>query len=246
MSRLYGLRLGVATSVLALGVVAVVLAAGDGDRSSAPASGVSAIDRAIRDGVLTRTPKALLSTCRSATAEADMAARCPAAIPLPDNGWGRGRALDSSPCEYLIDVQEGHDARGIPTRIWHVIFGGRCEPFDLAVSDGRWPTRGFIERDLRLVGVRPGNDRRPARARVLKRFRIAGRPALLLRYPAQPLTTVHSGHLAIVWNEASAGYVVSGHPPDVSTPGEERDAVRELRLTALGMHSAWGGPAHLR
>jgi hypothetical protein len=214
----------------------VVLAAGDGDRSSAPASGVSAIDQAIRDRVLSRTPKAVLSTCRSATAGASMAARCPAVIPLPDDGWGRGRALDSSPCEYLIDLQEGPGARGVPTRIWHLLFGGRCEPFDLAVSDGRWPPRGFIERDLRLVGVRPGNDRRPARAHVLKRFRIAGRRALLLRHPGQPLTTVHSGHLAIVWNDASAGYAVSAHPPDTPTTGGERDAIRALRMTARGMH----------
>jgi hypothetical protein len=236
MSRLSGLRLALVALLVALGVVAVVLGAGGRDRSSEPAGGVSAIDQAIRDDLVARTPRAVLSTCRSATAGASMAARCPAVIPLPDDGWGRGRALDNSPCEYLIDLQAGPGARGVPTRVWHLLFGGRCEPFDLAVSDGRWPTRGFIERDLRLVGVRPGNDRRPARARVLERFRIAGRPALLLRHRAQPLTTVHSGHLAIVWNEASAGYAVSGHPPDAPTPGGERDAIRALRITALGMH----------
>lgn len=236
MRRPLGFRLTVTALAAGLGIAAVVAASRE-DRSSESAVGMSPIDQAIRDGLLTQAPRGVLSTCRSATARTDMPARCPAAIPLADGGWGRGRALDSSRCEYLIDLQPGPGAAGVPTRIFHVLFGGRCEPFDLAVSKARWPARGFIARDLRLVGIRPGNARRPARARVLDRLRIAGRPALLLRYPPQPLTTVHSGHVAIVWNEASAGYTVSGHPPETPTPGQEGEAVRALRATALGMHT---------
>jgi hypothetical protein len=66
-------------------------------------------------------------------------------------------------------------------------------------------------------------------------MRIDGSPALLLRYRAQPLTTVHSGHLAVVWNEARAAYVVSGHPSDPRSARKDRRTVRALRAMALAM-----------
>ena len=152
---------------------------------------------------------------------------CPTVLPLADGPWGKGRALDHAPCEYLIDVLAGPSPEpgGVPKRPYHLLFGARCAPFDLAVRNGHWPAGGFFDRDLRLVGIRPGNRPRPARAHVVDRLRVAGEPALLLRYPPHPLTSVHTGHLAVVWNDSSAGYVISVH---------RRVAVSALRLTALG------------
>lgn len=221
--------------------VAGVLAVSQDDPAKESAVGASAIDQAIEDGLLVKTPRRALATCRGAAAEGKMPARCPTALPLADADSGRGRALDSDSCEYLVELQPGPSARGVPARFYHLLFGGRCRPFDLAVRNGEWPAQGFIANDLRLVGVLPlksGQSGRgaPDRLRVLDRFRIAGRPALLLRHAAQPLTSVHTGHLALVWNEASAGYTVSGHLPDAHTAQQEEDAIRALRATALAMH----------
>jgi hypothetical protein len=238
MTRPSKVRLAVAALVAGLGA-AVVLAVGRDDPASESAVGGSAIDQAIEDGLLVRTPRGALETCRSAASQGTVQARCPAALPVAD--WGRGRALDSDPCEYLVELLAGPSVGGVRTRFYHLLFGGRCGRFDLAVRNGEWPLKGFIANDLRLVGVLPlkrGQSGRgaPDRLRVLDRFRIAGRPALLLRHAERPLTSVHTGHLALVWNEASDGYTVSGHLSEAGTAQQEEAAIRALRATALALH----------
>ena len=199
-----------------------------------------------RPGLVVDSPPGLLAACRSATASARMPPRCPAVVPVPNGQWGRSRALDNRPCQYLIDVEPGPD-RGAPDRqpIFHLLFGGRCRPFDLTAAGGRWPAKGFITDGLRLVGLRPlhpGETGRPdgfapARPRVLARLRVGTSPALLVRQRSYPLTTVHSGHLAIVWNESNAGYTVSGHPSEPRTARQRRLAVRALKAMAVGMRA---------
>ena len=229
------MRLAWAGLILVLAVALGAVLAGNGADGGARGA-----------GLLVDSPPGLLAVCRSATASARMPPRCPAAIPVPNGEWGRSRALDDRPCQYLIDVEPGPDS-GPPDRkpIFHLLFGGRCRPFDLTADDGRWPVEGFIADGLRLVGLRPlrpGESGRPdgfapARPRVLARLRIGTSPALLLRQRSYPLTTVHSGHLAIVWNESNAGYAVSGHPSDPRTAHQRRLAVRALRAMALAMRS---------
>ena len=73
------------------------------------------------------------------------------------------------------------------------------------------------------------------RPRVIARLTVGTHPALLLRYPPQPLTTVHSGHLAVIWNERKGGYVVSGHPVDPISIERRRQATDALRAMALAM-----------
>ena len=155
-------------------------------------------------------------------------------LAAPDGTWGRARALDRTRCEYLIDVEPG-PAGGLPGhgRVFHLLFGGRCGSFDLRVRAGRWPARrSFLARDLRLVGSRP-----PAPGgRPVGRYFNPARPRVV-----RPLTTVHSGHLAIVWNEATAGYVVSGHALDDPAEAREREVVRALHAMAVGMTAATPG-----
>ena len=76
---------------------------------------------------------------------------------------------------------------------------------------------------------------RPSGPGVIARLTVGTPPALLLRYPPQPLTTVHSGHLAVIWNERKAGYVVSGHPVDPISIERRRQATDALRAMALAM-----------
>ena len=233
------IRLGVTGLVVCLGAGAVAACNGhDGPKSDKEPPRTA---RLIRDGVLVRTPAAALSVCGSASSQFTRPARCPAVIPRSDGAWGPARVLDRTPCEYLVELQP-RAFRGAPQEIWHLLVGGRCRRFDLRTSGGgRWPARGFLAADLRLVGVHPltpgqSGRGRPARPRVVKRLQIGDRPGLLLRYAPQPLTSVHTGHLAIVWNERSAAYVVSGHPADSPTPAQNDRAIRALRETALAMY----------
>lgn len=171
---------------------------------------------------LVRSPRQATATCRQAAARVPMPPRCPLSIPTPDGAWGRARELVGDECEYLVDVEPGALRRDPSAgSIYDLLSGGRCRRFDLKSRGDRWPADGFFADDLRLVGrrpLRPGESAQsvdrygftPARARVLRRLRVGVNRALLLSYPA-PLTTVHSGHLAIVWNETEGGYVVSGH-----------------------------------
>lgn len=238
------MRFGLAGLILALAVAALILLAGTRPDSEENPTAPSVHDP-LRTELLQRTPPAVLSTCRSAASAVRMPPRCPPAIPLADGTWGRARALDSNSCEYLVDLGPGTSRDGSAGPIFHVLFGGRCRRFDLTTDHRRWPKDGFFANDLRLVGVAPLEPGQsalteqavPVRARVLGRTRIDDSPALLLSYPPHPLTTVHSGHLAIVWNEAQAGYAVSAHPSDPRTARKERRTIKALRAMALAIHS---------
>lgn len=238
------MRFALAGLILALAVAALVMLAGAGpDGEQAPTA--PSVPEPPWTEVLERTPPAILGTCRSAASAAPMPPHCPPAIPPADGAWGPARALDSNACEYLIDLGPGTSRDNSRGPIYHLLFGGRCRRFDLTADDRRWPKDGFFANDLRLVGVAPlepgqsaaTEQAAPARPRVLSPMRIDDSPALLLRYPANPLTTVHSGHLAIVWNEAQAGYAVSAHPSDPRTARKERRTIKVLRAMALAMHS---------
>jgi len=204
-------------------VTLVVMARPDGD----PA----------RSRLLVETPPNVLRACVGATTPGVTPARCPAAIPRGEGHWSRARAIERGGCEYLIDVEPGPGSGPPRARLFHLLFGGRCGRFDLRAAGGRWPAGGHIRRDLRLVGVGVLETGRSGlgpsvRPRVIRRVRVAGRRGLLLAYARQPLTTVHTGHLAIVWNEAEAGYAVSGHPSDGATRAR---AVRALRAAAAAI-----------
>lgn len=256
MTERFPVRLAMAVLAVALGA-ATLFAASCGGRGGEPMGGNPRTAQAIREGLLVESPAAVVRVCRSSSAGANVPVLCPAAVPRGDGGWGRARALDRTSCEYLIDVEPG-GGRGAPARFFHLLFGGRCNPFDLGVRNGKWPARGFIRNDLRLVGIRPlkpGQSGRglPARPRVLGRLRVAQRPALLLRHAPHPLTSVHTGHLAIVWNEASAGYVISGHLPEpvhhgaANAPSERSE--RQRSQCARRAHREGGDrslPAQLR
>src|SRR5215216_2589260 len=117
--------------LLALAVAALVmLARADPDSEEAPT--VPSVHEPFRTELLRRTPPAVLGACHSAASAARMPPQCPPAIPLADGAWGRARALDSSSCEYLVDLAQGpsrEESAGGP--IYHLLFGGRCRRFDL-------------------------------------------------------------------------------------------------------------------
>ena len=242
------MRVALAGAIVVVAVTVVVVLAQTGGGSGVHPAHRS-FEGELRSGVLVRAPRQVAATCRRAAAHVPMPARCPWAIPAPDGGWGRARDLIGDACGYLVDVEPGA-ARGQPGAgsLYHLLFGGRCRPFELKTRGGRWPAGGFIRDDLRLVGrrpLRPGESAdqvdaygfAPARPRVLARLRLGAAPALLLAYPQQPLTTVHSGHLALVWNESEAGYVVSGHATEPAGAGSRRRAIVALRAMALVMRS---------
>ena len=153
---------------------------------------------------------------------------------LPPGGFAPPRLFVAEPCQYMIDLEPAAERAGRP--VFHMLLGGRCGELDLSArADGTWPRRAALPNDLRLVGklpLEPGGPTtpRPARPTIIRRSAVRGHPALLVRYPAHPLTTVHSGHLALVWNEGEAGFVVSGHPA-----GARGDVVAALRMTAAGL-----------
>ncbi len=138
---------------------------------------------------------------------------------LPAGGFESPRSYGDAPCTYLIDLEP----RGMLERageVFHLLFGGTCEPWSLDTRDGRWPAGLDGARagdDLRLIGttsLTPGQteaDRRRVRLRVLRRARIGPNPALVVRNPPYPAGGIHGGHISIVWNASGAGYVVTGH-----------------------------------
>jgi hypothetical protein len=104
--------------------------------------------------------------------------------------------------------------------IFHVLFGGTCRRWDLRARGDRWPatlTAGDDGEDLRLIGTTtlvPGESeaaRTRVRLRVLRHARVGSAAALVLRNPPYPVGGINGGHVSVVWNAGSAGYVVTGH-----------------------------------
>lgn len=166
----------------------------------------------------TRTAGSLFAhQCANAAASASVAVLCPTRLPL--GGFESPRNYGDAPCSYLINLEP----RGMLERagaVFHLLFGGTCEPWDLQTNNGRWPavlTAVPAGADLRLIGtarLTPAHteaDRKRLGLRVLRRTRIGSAPALVLRNPPYPVGGIHGDHISIVWNTGGAGYAVSGH-----------------------------------
>ena len=174
---------------------------------------------------------------------------CPTRLPL--GGFESPRDYGEPPCSYLIDLEP----RGMlkrPGTVFHLLFGGTCEPWNLDISNGRWPADlSLMGDDLRLIGtmnVTPGQTRadgRRVRLRVLRRARIGSSSALVLRNPPYPVGGIHGGHSSVMWNAGGAGYVVSGHavasaerPDGDPGPRAHERAIETLVAVARSMRRA--------
>jgi hypothetical protein len=167
----------------------------------------------------------LTSTCGALFRSQQVQVLCPTWLPGSDTAGDRSGYAVSQPdfeggrCEYL--TQLGYRGPEAGKRIpYHVLVGGRCQPFVLASRDGRWPrptgqlrsSRSY-SRYLRLINVvsEPGGPARIVRPRRVSRTMVNGTPALILWLATHPQGGIHGGHYAIVWNEGQNGYVLSMH-----------------------------------
>ncbi|MEJ7798862.1 MAG: hypothetical protein WKF42_10220 [Solirubrobacteraceae bacterium] len=148
--------------------------------------------------------------------------------------FGAGR------CAWLTGYQyrwpRGHD----PDAVFHLLVGGRCDPFPLTTRAGRWPaTVNDIEPSLRLVGAGSLSPGDPAttpsprvRPRVVVQTTVRGAHALVLAFGPYPGSgTVHGGHQAIVFNHRGDGQTVSMH----FTRGSRAQRIGLLRGVAASM-----------
>jgi hypothetical protein len=199
------------SSPLPLAICAVAFCAGAvrcGDGGGGP-------DRiALRDErELVAAPQPLVEACRRAARRHDFVVLCPSQVPPPPQGAEqhvRPGDFDPTGAAYLLELsyvpQEG---------TFHVLIGGRRDPFPLATRGDRWPATVPLDHDLRLIGrtqqtpTAPG--RKPIRPRLVTRTRIAGTRALILRVAPYPDGGVHGGHYAAIWNQDGHGYLVSIH-----------------------------------
>ena len=75
----------------------------------------------------------------------------------------------------------------------------------------------MVPNDLGLIGakpLRPGQDdstQTRVALRVLQTVDVDGHPGLLLQAAGYPDGGVHGGHIAAIWNQGRAGYVLSLH-----------------------------------
>jgi hypothetical protein len=164
--------------------------------------------------------------CERAEAANDVAVMCPRWLPSMEDGLDpyRGYTLSQEDfesrerCEYLTQLGYSGDGAGrrIPS---HVLFGGRCDPWPLAMRQGRWPSRvgkraGLGDGRLRMVNAMriPGRtEARIVKPRVVGEASIADGRALLLWFAAHPAGGIHGGHYGVVWNSAGDGYAVTLH-----------------------------------
>lgn len=171
----------------------------------------------------------LVDQCRALGELRTVPVLCPQQ--LPQGRWTIAhRTLRPGPCEYLLDWNTRPFGSG---SAFHLLAGGRCRPFDLRTVGDRWPVSTSRLGALGLIGakpLRPGQDpssQERVRLRLLRRVRVASHSALLLRVASYPHGGVHAGHLATVWNQRGAGYVLTLHfatDSDLSAAAQE-DAV---------------------
>lgn len=127
------------------------------------------------------------------------------------------------------------------TDSFHVLAGGRCGRFSLALSKGRWPINARMKRDLGLIGVKPlspggSPTEQRVRLRLLRRVRVAQHPGLLLRVALYPVGGVHGGHIVAIWNQEGSGYALTMH-----FHGKESGGRTAQEATVLRAASAMSG-----
>lgn len=211
-----------------------------GDSASAPVPPADPLRAAQESGDVMRAPTALGRACDQIRRRVDVMVRCPRVLPANGGGYERPRTYDVTRCTYLVNL-EPRGASRRPGTPFHVLFGSRCEPFDLSVRTDRWPARREPDDDLRLVGMQmlePGEDfadAKPTRLAVLGETTVVGQPALVLRPAPYPEGGIHGGHLALVWNSASAGHTITMHLAGTDEPKASPKAVQTLRAVAMSM-----------
>ena len=216
---------------------------GRGESSTAP-PGAAERERP-ETRVKNRLPSRLNGLSRlcanAASSEIALPVRCPSW--LPRGAWG-GRALGGGGCDYLFELHRRSAGRGGP---YHAFVGGRCGNFSLRTRSGRWPVKARRVSDLGLIGSKPqapgeqGSYFAPARLRVLRTTKVADRAALLLVAEPFPAGGVHGGHIAVVWNQGGAGYALTLHFVDESTPDDLSENMVLRAAASMGQYADGGG-----
>jgi hypothetical protein len=172
-------------------------------------------------------PAAAVARCQALAPRRDVPVLCPTAL-TPGPWFMRYQTLRRGRAEYLCNLETKPFGTGVA---FHALAGGRTGRFDLRTTPRHtWPVDVHLHRDLGLVGakgLKPGQrpeDEVRVRLRLLRRTTVRHHPALLLRVAGYPNGGVHGGHLAVVWNQGSSGYVLSLHFTPRVLPEAEREA----------------------
>lgn len=193
-------------------------------------------------------PELLKRQCREVAQEHDVTVRCPSRIPAAGIGSRLADLLiegsgdfEAGRCAWLTGYQYPRPPGRDPDAVFHLLVGGRCEPFPLTTRARRWPASvSDIEPALRLVGNGslsvgdpPGSPYPRVRPKVVARTTVRDAPALVLAFAPYPGSgTVHGGHEAIVFNRGGDGQTVSMH----FTRGSRAQRIDLLRRVAASMH----------
>ena len=159
---------------------------------------------------LTRSEAALRRTCA--------AARHRGLVSDAADAWWVVRALPDTPIRAPgVPVQSRYQAawlgRGVPRargRPQWAVSAGRHRKWPMATRHAIAPRPRPHRRQATRAGPALGAGG-PVRLELLRRTTVATHPALLLRVADYPDGGVHGGHVAVVWNQRDAGYVLSLH-----------------------------------
>ncbi len=192
-------------------------------------------------------PELVARRCQENALRHRMVVRCPGLVPAAGVGSRPGKLrvegrgdFGAGSCSWLAGFQYPRPPGREPDAVFHLLIGGRCDPFPLTTRNGRWPASvDEIEPSLRLVGSGslsvgdPAGTRYPrVRPKVVARTTVGGSPALVLAFAPYPESgTIHGGHQAIVFNRGGDGQTVSMH----FARGSQTQRVELLRKVAASM-----------
>jgi hypothetical protein len=132
------------------------------------------------------------------------------------------RWITLNPRVYLLNAFNGLDDR--TPHVFHLLLGGQQRPFApdwKAIDPGLRITTRLIRIPIRGSGSGSGSgafvQQRPARR--IGTTVIHGRGALLLAEPDYPHGGIQGGHVLVLWNQNSHGYIASVHGTDGMTRG---------------------------
>lgn len=194
---------------------------GDATTSRRPAT-LTAVDH------LVSLPAATVRRCVALAPRRDIPVLCPTRLPKA-RWYVAHQTLRGGRNQYLTDLETKPGGAGDPS---HVLAGGRRGRFSLETTNAKWPVDTRLPRDLGLVGAKPlkpgqrHDEQRRVRLKLVGRSSLGKHPALLLKVTDYPDGGVHSGHLAIIWNEGNHGYTLSLHFAEPSKhDGDDQEAL---------------------
>jgi hypothetical protein len=159
---------------------------------------------------LVPAPAVVAAACRQGSITVGLPVLCPTRWPAtraagpPQLFW-----FERSTRVYLLNAFNGPNDE--TPHVFHLLIGGQSRPFGRAWQTTIDPGLRVTTRTVRIPKRGGGTFVQQRPARLIGTTTVHGARAILLREPPYPQGGLQGGHVLVLWNQGSHGYLISVH-----------------------------------